>query len=140
MGGPTKGRAIRSLRLLPAALVLAGLLTLASASLAHAAPSPAHAAASTPAFADPRTPNCEAPPTPQVVVVGELTALTVRCTSPSGAPLAVTALTGTITSVFGTLLYRADDVGPGYDKITVRLAGLSASGPSASFAVQLVER
>jgi hypothetical protein len=99
------------------------------------------ASAGQPGLVDPRTPRCEAASAdPQVVVVGELTALSTRCVSPSGAALAVTALTGSVTPVFGTLFYRADDVGPGYDKLTVQLAGVGPGGPAATVIVRLVER
>ncbi|GLK16930.1 hypothetical protein [Herbiconiux flava] len=91
-------------------------------------------------FADPRTPHCESlTGVRQVVVVGEFTPLLTRCSSPTGAPLAVTTLVGEVVPVFGTLYYRADEVGPGYDKLTVHLAG-DPTGPSAVILVGLVER
>ncbi|NQX36011.1 hypothetical protein [Herbiconiux sp. VKM Ac-2851] len=114
--------------------VSAGALVLAAVAVA----APAHAE---PGFADPRAPRCTALTSdPQIVVVGELTAITTRCTSPSGAPLAVTAMHGSVTSLFGTLVYRADEPGDGYDKLTVHLAGVGPSGPGAVILVGLVER
>lgn len=114
--------------------VSVGALVLAAVAVAV----PAHAE---PGVADPRAPRCTALTSdPQIVVVGELTAVTTRCTSPSGAPLAVTAMHGSVTSLFGTLFYRADELGDGYDKLTVHLAGVGSSGPGAVILVGLVER
>ncbi|MFB2554548.1 hypothetical protein [Herbiconiux liangxiaofengii] len=92
------------------------------------------------AYADPRAPQCTVPVGPvQTVVVGELTALTARCTSPKGGALAATALNGTVAMTFGLLLYRATDASWGYDKITVHLASEGPTGPGATVLVRVVE-
>jgi len=112
-----------------------------AASAASGEPGAAAVSLAEPGFADPRAPRCTAPTSdPQVIVVGELTAITSRCTSPSGAPLAVTAMHGSVTSLFGTLFYLADEPGDGYDKLTVHLAEVGPSGPAAVILVRLVER
>jgi hypothetical protein len=118
---------MRAFHSVPLTLLVAGLVLTAGAVPAQA-------------VADPRAPRCESTTgTTQTVVAGEFTLLTVRCTSPSGAPLAATALNGSVTTLFGSLLYRAADAGLGYDKITVHLADLGPTGPASTVLVRVVE-